>query len=142
MRPHPYSLLWLRIKNIIAMTPRAREYGIRYYWDATFRKKVRNKWYNKRKRFLRGSSWEANYPRRKRSLLRKQHGHCLFCPATENLTIDHIVEISKGGSSHLHNLRLLCEPCHVKRHQPGFVEPIPSPYKKKNLNTLFAQSMV
>lgn len=38
-------------------------------------------------------------------------GKCVKCSATEDLTIDHIVPVSKGGSDEDDNLRTLCRSC-------------------------------
>lgn len=40
---------------------------------------------------------------------------CKICKATENLTIDHIRPVSKGGSHKLKNLQTLCERCNVEK---------------------------
>jgi HNH endonuclease len=40
---------------------------------------------------------------------------CVDCDAAENLTLDHIVPLSRGGTNVLDNLRTLCGPCnHAK----------------------------
>ena len=41
----------------------------------------------------------------------RDHYRCKRCGATSNLTIDHIVPISKGGKSEPSNLQTLCESC-------------------------------
>jgi 5-methylcytosine-specific restriction endonuclease McrA len=37
------------------------------------------------------------------------------CNRRENLTIDHIVPLSKGGSDHISNLQLLCRACNLAK---------------------------
>ena len=54
------------------------------------------------------------YGTHRHSLFGKQEGHCagcnLFLPI-QNLSIDHVVPRSKGGSDHIDNLQLLCHAC-------------------------------
>lgn len=40
---------------------------------------------------------------------------CEQCGAREDLTVDHIVPISKGGKSTYANTRLLCRPCNSRK---------------------------
>ena|SRR6266566_368157 len=39
---------------------------------------------------------------------------CELCGNVENLVIDHIIPLSRGGSNDLDNLRTLCTSCNVK----------------------------
>lgn len=52
---------------------------------------------------------------------RRDGWRCLFCRATERLTIDHIVPRAFGGSNHPNNRRTLCTACNgahfVRFHQ-------------------------
>jgi hypothetical protein len=41
----------------------------------------------------------------------RDNGQCQHCGATENLEIDHIIPVSRGGSSTENNLQVLCAPC-------------------------------
>lgn len=41
--------------------------------------------------------------------------NCNHCGATENLTIDHIIPIIKGGTNDLSNLQTLCSSCNSKK---------------------------
>jgi 5-methylcytosine-specific restriction endonuclease McrA len=66
---------------------------------------------------VRRSAYQAGprnrkFLRRVRALVRRDGGlRCRHCGATEELTIDHIRPVSKGGSGVLANLQLLCSGC-------------------------------
>lgn len=57
--------------------------------------------------------------RRNRKLIRSQQRYCVWCQtagtSTNKLQVDHIVPVSKGGSHHISNLRILCQMCHKTR---------------------------
>lgn len=58
----------------------------------------------------------ASIPERVRRRVYERDGHaCAACGATQNLSLDHIVHWSKGGSDSEHNLRTLCLPCNSSR---------------------------
>ena len=40
---------------------------------------------------------------------------CQECGTTENITIDHIKPLSKGGTNHIDNLQPLCKSCNSKK---------------------------
>lgn len=46
-----------------------------------------------------------------REVWRRDEGRCVQCNSNENLEYDHIIPFSKGGSSTVRNLQLLCEKC-------------------------------
>lgn len=46
---------------------------------------------------------------------RKCHFKCQRCLAHNNLTIDHIIPKSKGGSNRIENLQVLCFQCNVAK---------------------------
>lgn len=56
-------------------------------------------------------------------LIRKHRGKCADCGTDVTLehntpnqaTIDHVVPLSKGGEDQLHNLRLLCRSCNLRK---------------------------
>ena len=68
-----------------------------------------------------------NYRTRRHTLYGKQEGVCAGCLVMfpfRNLTVDHIVPQSKGGSDHTENLQLLCAACNSTkgaRSQEEFV---------------------
>ena len=51
---------------------------------------------------------------RKIILARNNHMCCL-CGSLENLTLDHIVPVSKGGMNNVSNLQTLCKSCNSKK---------------------------
>lgn len=40
---------------------------------------------------------------------------CVECDAQEDLTVDHIVPVSRGGGNDPSNLRILCRPCNSRK---------------------------
>lgn len=47
----------------------------------------------------------------RREVWRRDGGRCVQCGSQERLEYDHIIPVSKGGSSTARNLQLLCETC-------------------------------
>jgi len=39
----------------------------------------------------------------------------MYCGSTENLCIDHIIPVSKGGNSNIHNLTRSCISCNTSK---------------------------
>lgn len=50
-----------------------------------------------------------------REFIMKRDKACLRCRSIENLTLDHIIPINKGGENKLGNLQLLCKSCNSKK---------------------------
>ncbi|MEU4920280.1 HNH endonuclease [Streptomyces parvus] len=57
----------------------------------------------------RSSDWERRI--RPRALVLARFA-CQACGAGERLEVDHIVPVSRGGTSTLDNAQVLCQPCH------------------------------
>lgn len=51
----------------------------------------------------------------RRKVWRRDDGKCAKCGNRENLEFDHIIPLSKGGSSTVRNVELLCEVCNRKK---------------------------
>ena len=40
---------------------------------------------------------------------------CTYCGATENITVDHVVPLSRGGQHEIENLAAACYPCNSSK---------------------------
>ena len=49
------------------------------------------------------------------AVYRRDGGRCVYCGATENLQLDHIIPFSKGGATSLEHLQLLCQKCNLEK---------------------------
>lgn len=49
-------------------------------------------------------------------------GKCAACGTTENLVIDHIVPVVRGGSCEMDNLQALCQPCNARKGRRTMAE--------------------
>ena len=48
-------------------------------------------------------------------ILEQCHYKCVYCGATENLEVDHIIPLSKGGRHDEDNFQILCKSCNLKK---------------------------
>jgi hypothetical protein len=49
-------------------------------------------------------------------LCKKYHYKCLCCNKRRKLTADHVIPVSKGGTSDISNIQPLCGPCNSKKN--------------------------
>lgn len=54
-------------------------------------------------------------PATRRRVLERDGRACVWCSATTELHLDHIIRYADGGSNRDENLRVLCAKCHAKR---------------------------
>lgn len=48
-------------------------------------------------------------------VLRRDHWQCVYCGSKEELQIDHIIPVSRGGATVFANLETLCGPCNRRK---------------------------
>ena len=53
----------------------------------------------------------------KRALQEAQGGHCAYCGRLEEITIDHIIPISQGGSNDISNICFACWRCNLSKRE-------------------------
>ncbi len=54
-------------------------------------------------------------PTKRKKIYKRDFNKCLCCGSTENLTLDHIIPLSKGGTDNRYNLQTLCKKCNWKK---------------------------
>lgn len=102
--------------------------AIRKNWEEKNKDKVREKYRRwKRANKEKGRVYENKRRARKnegggsftvsewRDVVNRQDGRCLACGKKAKLTIDHVIPVSKGGSSDISNIQGLCGPCNSKK---------------------------
>jgi 5-methylcytosine-specific restriction endonuclease McrA len=64
------------------------------------------------RKLLAGGSFSAS---EWKALCKKYNHKCLCCNRSRKLTADHVVPVSKGGSSNIENIQPLCGPCNSRK---------------------------
>lgn len=104
--PREYIREWRK-----ANPERARENARK--WEKNNREKVNAKKHRRRTRKTQaGGSYTAD---EWKSLCKQYNGRCAACGKDTKLTADHIIPVSKGGSSDISNIQPLCVQCNSSK---------------------------
>lgn len=63
----------------------------------------------------RRAKWDRKRPRLAPVVFANDNYRCVECRSPNELTVDHIVPISEGGSDDLSNLQTMCRPCNSSK---------------------------
>lgn len=67
-------------------------------------------------RVLSRSMWELLRPRLAPMIFARDGHRCVYCAAGENLTVDHVFPLSRGGDCELENLATACRSCNSRKN--------------------------
>lgn len=125
-KKNPEQAKAIRIKTKAKNRDKLREYGRKYY--AEHKEEMRIKllaWRRANKARVVQQVLDRNAKRRgnggSHTLqewrdLQEKYGHrCAFCKRETDLTRDHIVPVSKGGTDDISNIQPLCRPCNSRK---------------------------
>lgn len=59
--------------------------------------------------------WNMFRKKRRPEVLARDENICKYCGSNEDLEIDHIIPLAKGGTNDLDNLQILCRHCNRKK---------------------------
>jgi len=88
--------------------------GVRYLREPRYRRQVRTSVRNRH----RYGAFLGNKVSLRDAIIKKRGRCCELCCKRlrySEMTLDHIVPVSRGGTNKVKNLRILCEPCHVMK---------------------------
>jgi 5-methylcytosine-specific restriction endonuclease McrA len=100
------------------MRKRAFKYGLQYFWDRDFRRRIRNKETAHKNKERYGSAFPSNKRSLKAALFRRDGSICFWCGERlffDSATIDHINPVKEGKNNKKENLRLIHDACRIER---------------------------
>lgn len=62
-----------------------------------------------------GIAADSNWGATRKAIFARDGYKCQSCGRKDNLTVDHIVQLSRGGTNNPENLQTLCKYCHEKK---------------------------
>lgn len=58
---------------------------------------------------------KSNLPKKRIRVFMRDGYKCVLCGIEDDLTIDHIIPVSRGGSNRMKNLQTLCRTCNQNK---------------------------
>lgn len=95
------------------LDPRVKEYQ-KAYRSSEHGKQVRRV-SNSRRRAVKVTTASPTIDTYIHFLHSKTDSKCPYCPSTDNLSIDHILPLSRGGTHTEDNVELVCLPCNIRK---------------------------
>ena len=59
--------------------------------------------------------YRSHVPFSKRNVMVRDRFRCVYCGVKDELTIDHVIPVSRGGKSNFENCVTACKPCNNKK---------------------------
>ncbi len=97
--------LWIKWKHVYTTFDQRQNFVYSFYFEPVIEK---NRKSNQKR--------ETIPQHVKNKVWQRDNGLCVLCGKNEKLEFDHIIPVSKGGSSSYRNLQLLCETCNRTKH--------------------------
>lgn len=97
---------WQKWKHTFATFDKTKSFVYRYYTEDLKLSKEKGV-VNENSRYIK--------QRTKDQVWRRDQGKCVNCGSNKKLEFDHIIPVSKGGSSGYRNVQLLCENCNRRK---------------------------
>jgi 5-methylcytosine-specific restriction endonuclease McrA len=57
-----------------------------------------------------------------RDIRKLMHSRCIYCGSAENITVDHVIPLARGGSHSIGNLTSACKTCNSKKRDSFIME--------------------
>lgn len=103
-----------RYNAAIRNNPKTKEYQVRYRKSEVGQAKRRASASTRRAAKVATAS-PTIYKYLEDLVLNKHLHNCPYCPSTDNLSIDHIVPLSRGGTHTEDNVELVCLECNIRK---------------------------
>jgi len=90
---------------------RDRNKSLKWAKNNPDKKRAKDQRYRTRKTGAGGSFTVEEF----KTLCRKYGNRCLCCRKHKKLTADHVIPVSRGGTSNISNIQPLCQPCNSSK---------------------------